>query len=126
MANPQNLKPFDKNDPITGKKDPRINRRGRAIKGKDAFRREWEKIWAEVMFDSNGHPIIDEATGEKMTRLRARMKTMTTSRNPKELEIALHYTFGKPKEEVEVNTNSIIEIGIKQIDYRTGITQTEE
>ena len=90
---------------ITGKGfvkgDPRINRKGRAIRGKDALRNEWEAIWSEIMFDGNGEPIIDEVTGNALTRLRARMRTMTTSRNVKELELALAYTFGKPKEEIE-------------------------
>ena len=93
---------------ITGKGfvkgDPRINRKGRAIRGKDALRHEWEAIWSEILFDSEGKPIMDEVTGKALTRLRGRMRTMTTSRNVKELELALAYTFGKPKDELDLTT----------------------
>ena len=104
MPNKQNLVNFKKNDPVTGEKDPRINRKGRAIRGKDALRKEWEQIWSEILFDANGKPIIDEVTGKALTRLRGRMRTMTTSRNVKELELALAYTYGKPKDELDLTT----------------------
>ena len=93
-----NLKPFVKGD-------SRINRLGRKIKGKDALRKEWEAIWSEVMLDSNGQPIIDEVTGKALTRLRAQMRAMTTSTNVRKVELAMAYTFGKPKEEVDISNS---------------------
>ena len=121
---------------ITGKGfvkgDPRINRKGRAIRGKDALRHEWEAIWSEILFDSEGKPIMDEVTGKALTRLRGRMRTMTTSRNVKELELALAYTFGKPKEEIDMNnsgetvTKVIIEYGDDSTGKTAPATQSTE
>jgi hypothetical protein len=100
-----NLKHFKPNDPVTGVKDLRINRRGRIISGKETFRKEFEKIWAEIMFDDNGNPIIDPANEKPLTRLRAQMRAMTTSSNVRKVELAMAYTFGKPKEEVDLTSN---------------------
>lgn len=63
-----------KNPPVSGqfakndgdKKDPKINRLGRKIRGKDALRKEWEAIWSEVMLDDKGNPIIDDVTGKAL------------------------------------------------------------
>jgi hypothetical protein len=93
----KNLKPFQKGD-------KRINRLGRKIRGKDALRREWEAIWSEIMFDENGKPIIDDITGKALTRLKAQMRAMTTSTNIRKVELALAYTYGKPKEEVDLTS----------------------
>ena len=110
-----NLVPFVKGD-------KRINRRGRIVKTRDKLRDEWQAIWAEIMFDDKGNPIIDEVTGKALTRLQARMRTMTTSRNVKELELALAYTYGKPKDEVELTgkDGNVLEIVIRKASDATG------
>ena len=54
------------------------------------------------MLDENGKPIKD-ADGELLTRLRARLRVSTSSRNTQEFQTALAYAFGKPKEEIEEN-----------------------
>jgi hypothetical protein len=56
------------------------------------------------MLDSSGKPIIDEATGREMTRLIARMRIATSSRNVKEFETALAYAYGKPKEQIDITS----------------------
>ena len=104
-----NLIPFVKGD-------ARINRRGRIVSGKDPLRKLWEKTWAEIMFDEHGKPIIDEATGKELTRLQAQMRAMTTSQNVRKVELALAYTYGKPKEEVVVGGEGKIEIVITHED----------
>jgi hypothetical protein len=81
------------------------NRRGRIISGRETFRKEFEKIWAEIMFDDNGNPIIDPANEKPLTRLRAQMRAMTTSSNVRKVELAMAYTFGKPKEEVDISNS---------------------
>ena len=83
----------------------KINRKGRAVNGFDALRKEWQKIWNEVLLDDKGNPIIDPETKRQMTRLVARMRIATSSRNTKEFEIALAYAYGKPKEQIDVNAN---------------------
>ena len=117
MANETNEKPDETgnlqgkvgygNPPVAnqfgGKKANPINRLGRKIRGKDALRKEWEAIWSEVMLDDKGNPIIDEITQRGLTRLRAQMRAMTTSTNVKKVELALSYTFGKPKEEIDLS-----------------------
>ena len=90
-------KPFTKGD-------PRINRKGRPVRGMDALKAEWQDVWSEIMFDSNGQPIIDEVTGKKLTRLKARMRIATSSRNTQEFRTALEYAYGKPKEELDITS----------------------
>jgi hypothetical protein len=81
------------------------------------LRREWLKIWNETMLDSSGKPIIDEATGREMTRLIARMRIATSSRNVKEFETALAYAYGKPKEQIDLTSGGQkIIVTIKGID----------
>ena len=93
-----NLKPFVKGD------DPRRNMKGRAVRGFDALRKEWQDTWAEILFDEHGQPIIDPVTEKALTRLRARMRTATTSRNFQEFRTALEYAYGKPKEELDIQS----------------------
>jgi hypothetical protein len=95
--NPQNLKPFVKGD-------SRINRKGRAVNGFDQLRKEWQKIWNEIMLDDKGQPIIDAETGKQLTRIKARMRIATSSRNHQEFRTALEYAYGKVKEEVDVTS----------------------
>jgi len=92
-----NLRPFVKGD-------PRINRKGRAVRGFDALRKEWQDIWSEILFDDKGNPIMDEVTKKSLTRLRARMRIATSSRNPAEFKTALEYAFGKVKDEVDLTS----------------------
>ncbi len=86
------------------KGDPRINRKGRPVRGMDELKREWQDVWSEIMFDSNNLPIIDEVTGKKLTRLKARMRIATSSRNTQEFRTALEYAYGKPKEEIDLTS----------------------
>jgi len=106
-----NLKPFEKGD-------KRINRKGRAIRGFDALRKEWQDIWSEIMFDGNGQPIIDEVTGKALTRLRGRMRIATSSRNHQEFRTALEYAYGKPKEEIDLSNSdgSLQKVIIEYVD----------
>ena len=107
--NNENLKPFTKGD-------KRINRKGRP-KSFDALRKLAQQIAAEE---------LQSTDGDTITRIEALLRVMSTSRNPADRKTFLEYAFGKPKEEVDVNHNGRVEIGIKQIDYRSGITTTEE
>ena len=93
-----NLKPFEPGAKWKG------NRHGRIVKP-GSLAAEWQKIWSEILFeqakDESGkklfdksdepimRPVIDETTGKTLTRLSARMRAATTSRNVKEFEIAL-------------------------------------
>jgi len=114
-------RPFTKDNKETGEKDPRINRRGRLVSDMTALKREYQKVWSEIMFvealDENGRPIldkktgkpkmvpaVDDVTGEKLTRLVARLRVSTSSRNTQEFQTALAYAFGKPKEEIDITS----------------------
>jgi hypothetical protein len=92
--------------------DPRRN-----IKGvpKDAvlMRKHMRQIAAELIGK-------DET---EMTRLDALLRQLFTSRNPAHNKLALQVL--DPKiltEQVDVNLKGDLEIGIKQIDYRNGIS----
>ena len=98
-----NLIRFAKNDGEI--KDPRINRRGRAIRKADDLTKAWQDVWSEILFDSNGVPIIDEVTGQKLTRLKAQMRAMTTSNDPRKIQMALDRSYGKVKEQLDVTSN---------------------
>jgi hypothetical protein len=114
-------RPFTKDNKETGEKDARINRRGRLISDMTALKKEYQKVWSEIMFveamDENGRPIldkktgkpkmvpaVDDITGEKLTRLTARLRVSTSSRNTQEFQTALAYAFGKPKEEMDITS----------------------
>jgi len=101
-------KPFKKNDPVTGEKDPRINRKGRLVSDRDALKKELAEFLAEILYtvDSNGKlkPMLDEVTGEKLTRRRASMRIAAASRNPAHIFELWNQTYGKPKESIDVTS----------------------
>jgi hypothetical protein len=113
-------KPFKKNDPLTGEKDPRINRRGRLVSDRAALKKELAEFLAEFIYTADPKtgklkPMLDEVTGEKMTRRRASMRIASGSRNPAHIFELWNQTYGKPKEEIDVTSNgkqivSVIEI----------------
>ena len=90
------------------KGDPRINRKGRPIKTFNALRKEWQDIFAEIMFDGDGKPMLDEVTGKALTRLKARMRVSTSSRNFQEFRTALEYAYGKPMTEIDLTSGGEI------------------
>jgi len=93
-----NLKPFVKGD------DPRRNKKGRAVNSFDQLRKAWLKVWNETLKDSNGNPIIDEESDRELSRITARMRIATSSKNTKEFEVALAYGYGKPKEQIDITS----------------------
>jgi hypothetical protein len=84
--------------------DKRRNLKGHNVNGFDQLRKEWQKIWNEIMLDDKGQPIIDAETGKQLTRIKARMRIATSSRNHQEFRTALEYAYGKVKEEVDVTS----------------------
>lgn len=101
MSNPNakdNLVPFKKGA------DPRRNIHGRPIRTAKRLSREWQNIWAEVLYDDKGAPILDDATGKELTRLLARMRLATSSRNPQEFRLALEYAYGKVRDELDITS----------------------
>jgi len=98
------------------KGDKRINRRGRPTLTQIGERTQWQEVFAEYVLDDKGNPVIDEVTKKPLTRLRARMKIATTSRNPRDFEIALDRAFGKVKEQVENTGNITLTVVYKDKD----------
>ena len=77
------------------KGDSRINRRGRPTKDQIGERKLWQDTFAEYLFDEKGKVIIDEVTGKPLTRLQARIRVATSSRNAREFAMALERAYGK-------------------------------
>lgn len=92
-------KGFMPNNPITGEKDPKINRRGRPTKDQIGERELWQNTFAEYLYDDQGKVIMDDVSGKPLTRLQARIRVATSSRNPSEFENALNRAYGKITEE---------------------------
>ena len=92
--------------------DKRRNLKGHNVNGFDQLRKEWVKIWNETMLDSNGNPILDAETKRELSRIRARMRIATSSKNTKEFEIALAYAYGKPKEEINLSGEGTLVVQI--------------
>lgn len=81
-----NLIPFKKGD-------KRINRKGRRVGSFVQLRKLAVEIANEVIGEEEG-----------ITRIRALLSVMSTSRNPADRKTFLEYAFGKPKDEVDVTT----------------------
>ena len=98
------------------KGDKRINRRGRPTKDQIGERKMWQKTFAEYIPDGKGGFLMDEVTGKPLTRLQARIRLATSSRNSHEFQMALERAFGKLKDEVEQTGNVTLNIVYKDQD----------
>ena len=112
----------DNRKPGTFRKgDPRINRNGRP-RSFDAWRKLTQEILTEVALDANGQPII--INGHKATV--AEMIARGWARDKKKQTELIEAAFGKVPQPLELGgkDGQPIEIGIKLVDYRIGITET--
>lgn len=131
----ETLPPADNTANNSGKKprgkpfvqgDPRINRRGRPVKTMSALQKELQDIWSEIMFDGDGKPIIDEVSGKALTRLRARLRVATSSRNTAEFRTALEYAYGRPRENIDITSGGDkIIFEVVRADGRKAIQNTD-
>ena len=113
-------RPFTKDNKVTGEKDSRINRRGRLVSDRDALKKELAEFLAEIIYVADPKtgklkPLLDEITGEKLTRRRAGMRIVSGSRNPAHIFELWNQTYGKPKEEVDVTSGGEKITGVIQI-----------
>jgi hypothetical protein len=97
-------RPFEGNDPATGKKDERINRNGRP-RTADAL-----KKMVLDLFEEEG---TDQATGAKATILRAMLMQMALRGTPADRTELLNRGFGKVKDEIVFSLDDVRKI----IDY---------
>jgi hypothetical protein len=97
-------KAFDKNDPKTGEKDPRINRKGRP-RSSD----ELKKFVLDI-FEEEGENRI---TGQKVTILRQMVLKMALDGTPSDRIHLMDRGFGKVPDEVIVSYDDLQKI----IDY---------
>lgn len=120
MANNQNLKPFKKGY------DPRRWVAGRSIKSPE--QKEGERIllaviWEELSreFDTGNMKPLE--TPETVDALRLMVRTWIK----KKPELIADRIAGKVTERVDLTTKGekLNEIGVRLIDYRTGIAETE-
>lgn len=102
-----NLKPFKKGD-------PRINRKGRP-KNFDMARELAQDIAHEVLTGDAGVPVLNKR-GELQTRIEAILRTMSSSRHPKLIELFLAYAVGKPKDEVDLEHKGQVKVIVEYTD----------
>ena len=92
MANEENLKPFDKND-------PRINRKGRP-----RVLPELKEVLTEILSEE-----ITNQKGEKATRLEAILRTLNAKAQKgdiRAIQEVLDRAFGKSKSSTEMEENN--------------------
>ena len=101
---------MSKNNNPTGKggfqeRPQQINRKGRPLRTPSALEKEIQDILAEIMYDENGQPLKDEVTNKALTRLRARLRVASSSRNPKEFWSMVEHGYGKPKQRLDITSD---------------------
>jgi hypothetical protein len=79
------------------KGDKRINRNGRP-KSFDQLRKLAQRIAAE--------DISPAEAAEAITRVEAMLRVMSSSRNPADRALFLAYSYGKPKDEVDITSGN--------------------
>jgi len=92
MANPENLKPFKKND-------ARINRKGRP-KTFDALRGLAQQIAHEIAKADDGQPVIVD--GQPITAVEAILRIWSMSANPALQMKFVEVAYGKVPDELQV------------------------
>lgn len=101
---------FKPNNPITGEKDPRINRAGYVIpKDVKELNEEIAKVFAEEVSDRSGN---------KMSKIRASINQLLLNKNPSGATYIHDRYFGKIPN-VNLNTNQNIDIVSKFKDKLT-------
>lgn len=82
-----------------------------------------EELLEHVIWDVLSEDLTNPNTGEKIDRLRAMIRSMTTSKQSADKQAILERIAGKVLQNIDVNANikGELEIGIKHIDYRNGI-----
>jgi hypothetical protein len=106
------------------KGDPRINRKGRPTKDQIGERKLWQDVFAEYLTttDDNGNVVIvmDEITGKPLTRLKARIRVATGSRNAHEFGLALERAYGKVSQPLDIGGEGGLTIKIIKASNDTG------
>jgi len=107
-------KPFKGNDPVTGEKDERINRKGRP-KSFDQLRALGQQL-AEETFTIAGRP-VPAPDGQPMTQVEAIMRQMMN--DEKQRLDYLYITYGKPSERREVTGKDGAPLGSAALEWNT-------
>ena len=99
--------------------------KGAPRKPKD--KKKAEELLEHVIWDVLSEEIRNPNNGETIDRLRAMIRSMTTSRQSADKQALLDRIAGKVMQGVDLTTGGekINEIGIRHIDYRNGIPDPE-
>ena len=105
--------------------DQRRWMKGAPRKPKD--KKKAEELLEHVIWDVLSEEIRNPNNGETIDRLRAMIRSMTTSRQSADKQALLDRIAGKVTQGVDLTTGGekINEIGIRHIDYRNGISDPE-
>ena len=95
--------------------DPRRWLKGQPKKPKD--KKKAEELLEHIIWDVLGEEIRNPSNGESIDRLRAMIRSMTTSRQSADKQAILDRIAGKVAQNVDVTSNGeTIQIGIKGFD----------
>lgn len=98
--------------------DPKINKHGRP-KTFNMARALAQDIAHEPLAGDGGASVLNKR-GEIQTRIEAILRTMSSSRNPKLIELFLAYAVGKPKDEVDVQMGGAVTLNVVYKDKANG------
>ena len=121
----ENLQKKPRGKPLAKGYDPRRWMKGAPRKPKD--KKKAEELLEHVIWDVLSEEIRNPNNGETIDRLRAMIRSMTTSRQSADKQALLDRIAGKVTQGVDLTTGGekINEIGIRHIDYRNGISDPE-
>lgn len=113
---------------ITGKGFRKGFDERRWLRGRPRVPKDTQKLFSHLLWEVLSEEIENKATGEKIDRLRAMLRSMTTGQMAGRIEI-LNRVLGKVPQAVNLagaDGKPLLSdvIGVKLIDYRTGIAET--
>ena len=123
----ENVQKKPRGKPLAKGYDPRRWMKGAPKKPKDKKRAE--ELLEHIIWDVLSEEIRNPSNGESIDRLRAMIRSMTTSRQSADKQAILERIAGKVVQDIDLTSGGEAlkhEIGLKIIDYRTGVTTIEE
>ena len=100
----------------------------RWLQGRPKVPKNIKELADHLLWDVASEEIENPVTHEKIDRLRALLRSMTTSKQSADKQEFLNRLLGKVPQNVDVTSGGekLTQIGLNTVDYRSDITKTEE